>query len=256
MVKIFVDAGHGGNDPGAQANGLSEKDVTLKIAKKVQEYLGEYSNATVKMSRTTDKAVSLTARTNAANAWGADYFLSIHINAGGGTGYEDYIYHTLSDTSQTAKLRNTIHQEVIKLNGLNNRGKKKENLHVLRESSMPAMLSENGFIDTKADADKMKNAAWINDVARGHVNGLAKALGLQGGNGGGNGGSKKYIEILVDSLWTYKTADWDDKAVIVNKGDVFTVVKDKFKVGAGYMYQIKSGLYITASPTYVREYTK
>lgn len=255
MVKIYVDAGHGGSDPGAQGNGLQEKNVTLQIAKKVQEYLGEYSNATVKMSRTTDKTVSLAARTNEANAWGADYFLSIHINAGGGTGYEDYIHNTLSDTSNTAKLRNTVHAEVVKLNNLGDRGKKKENLHVLRESSMPAMLSENGFIDTKADADKMKNATWINNVARGHVNGLAKALGLQGGSDGG-GGSQKYIEILVNSLWTYNTADWDDRAVTVDKGEVFTIIKDKFKVGEGYMYQIKSGLYITASPTYVREYTK
>lgn len=255
MVKIYVDAGHGGSDPGAEGNGLQEKNVTLQIAKKVQEYLGEYSNATVKMSRTTDKTVSLAARTNEANAWGADYFLSIHINAGGGTGYEDYIHNTLSDTSNTANLRNTIHAEVVKLNNLGDRGKKKENLHVLRESSMPAMLSENGFIDTKADADKMKNATWINNVARGHVNGLAKALGLQGGSDGG-GGSQKYIEILVNSLWTYNTADWDDRAVTVDKGEVFTIIKDKFKVGEGYMYQIKSGLYITASPTYVREYTK
>lgn len=255
MVKIYVDAGHGGNDPGAQGNGLKEKDVTLKIAKKVQEYLGGYNNATVKMSRTTDKAVSLAARTNEANAWGADYFLSIHINAGGGAGYEDYIYHTLSDTSHTAKLRNTTHAEVMKLNGLSDRGKKKKNLHVLRESSMPAMLSENGFIDTKADANKMKTTSWINDVARGHVNGLAKALGLKGGSGGG-GGSQKYIEIVADSLWTYNTADWDDRAVVVSKGEVFTVKKDKLKVGGGYMYQIKSGLYITASPDYVRVYSK
>lgn len=256
MVKIYVDAGHGGDDPGAQGNGLKEKDVTLKIAKKVQEYLGGYSNATVKMSRTTDKAVSLAARTNEANAWGADYFLSIHINAGGGTGYEDYIYKTLSDTSNTGKLRNTIHAEVIKLNGLSDRGKKKDNLHVLRESSMPAMLSENGFIDTKADADNMKTTSWINDVANGHVNGLAKALGLKGDSSGGGGGAQKYIEIVTGSLWTYNTADWNDKAVIVNKGEVFTVKKDKFKVDGGYMYQIKSGLYITASPDYVRVYSK
>jgi N-acetylmuramoyl-L-alanine amidase len=255
MVKIYVDAGHGGNDPGAQGNGLQEKQVTLQIAKKVAEYLRGYSNATVKMSRTTDKTVSLAGRTNEANAWGADYFLSIHINASGGTGYEDYIYHTLSDNSNTAKLRNVIHAEVMKRNDLRDRGKKKKNLHVLRESKMPAMLTENGFIDKKVDADKMKSDVWISNVARGHVNGLAKALGLKKSSGGG-GDRQKYLEILVNSLWTYHTADWDNKAVMVNKGEVFTVIKDKFKVGNGYMYQIKSGLYITASPTYVRVYTK
>src|SRR5690625_6971829 len=91
MTKIYIDAGHGGNDPGASGNGLREKDLTLTIAKKVQALLKDY--ATVRMSRTTDKTLSLTQRTNDANSWGADYFLSIHINAGGGTGYEDYIYN-------------------------------------------------------------------------------------------------------------------------------------------------------------------
>src|SRR5699024_9753576 len=169
--------------------------------------------------------------------------------------YEDYIHSSLSDSSRTANLRSTIHAEINKLNNMRNRGKKKANFHVLRESSMPAMLSENGFIDTKADADKMKQSSWLDNVARGHVNGLEKALGLNK-SGGGGGGSQKYIEILVNSLWTYHTADWDDRAVIVNKGEVFTVVRDKFPVDGGHMYQIKSGLYITANPTYVRKYTK
>lgn len=256
MVKIYLDPGHGGSDPGAQGNGLQEKNVTLSIAKRVRDMLvNEYSNATVKMSRTGDQTVKLIERTNEANAWGADYFLSIHINSGGGTGYEDYIYSGLSDNSHTANLRNTIHAEVSKLINMRNRGKKKANFHVLRESAMPAMLTENGFIDTKADADKMKQNSWLDSVARGHVNGLAKALSLKNGGGGG-GGSQKYVEVLVDSLWTYNSANWDDKAVIVSKGEVFTVKKDRFPVGSGHMYQLKSGLYITANPSYVRAYTK
>src|SRR5690625_6594452 len=61
MTKIYIDAGHGGNDPGASGNGLREKDLTLTIAKKVQALLKDY--ATVRMSRTTDKTLSLTQRT-------------------------------------------------------------------------------------------------------------------------------------------------------------------------------------------------
>ncbi len=180
MVKIYIDAGHGGNDPGAIGNGLEEKNVTLAIATRVNSILvNEYSNATVRMSRTGDQTVSLAQRTNDANAWGANYFLSIHINAGGGTGYEDYIHNALSDSSSTALLRNTIHAEIVQLVDMQNRGKKKADLHVLRESNMPAMLSENGFIDTATDAAKMKQNTWLDKVARGHVNGLAKALGLQ-----------------------------------------------------------------------------
>lgn len=180
MVKIYIDPGHGGTDPGAQGNGLREKDVTLAIATRVRNMLvNEYSNATVRMSRTGDQTVSLVQRTNDANAWGAAYYLSIHINAGGGTGYEDYIHNLLSDSSTTAQLRNTIHAEIVKLIDMSNRGKKKANFHVLRESNMPAMLTENGFIDNATDAAKMKTSAWLDKAARGHVNGLAKALGLQ-----------------------------------------------------------------------------
>lgn len=180
MVKIYIDPGHGGTDPGAIGNGLEEKNVTLAIATRVRNMLvNEYSNATVRMSRTGDQTVSLLQRTNDANAWGADYYMSIHINSGGGTGYEDFIHNALSDSSSTAQLRNTIHAEIVKLNEMQNRGKKKDNFHVLRESNMPAMLTENGFIDNASDAAKMKSTAWLDKAARGHVNGLAKALGLQ-----------------------------------------------------------------------------
>src|SRR5699024_8975317 len=77
-VKIFIDPGHGGSDGGAAANGLKEKDVTLKIAKKIRSRLGNYEGVSTKMSRTTDKYISLTGRTNMANSWNADFFLSIH----------------------------------------------------------------------------------------------------------------------------------------------------------------------------------
>lgn len=85
MVKIFIDPGHGGSDSGASGNGLQEKHVTLQIALALRTILlDEYQNVSVQLSRTSDQTVSLTQRTNAANSWGADFFLSIHINAYGG----------------------------------------------------------------------------------------------------------------------------------------------------------------------------
>src|SRR5690625_1323086 len=127
MVKIYIDAGHGGHDPGAVANGLREKDLTLKITKHVRDYLKNY-NCSVRMSRTNDKTLSLAQRTNDANRWGADFFLSIHINAGGGTGYEDYIYNGLSNSSKTAKIRDR--KSVVEGKSVNDGGEgimKKEN---------------------------------------------------------------------------------------------------------------------------------
>src|SRR5690625_413169 len=208
MTKIYIDAGHGGSDPGATANGLREKDLTLKIAKHIRDYLKNY-NCSVKMSRTGDKTLSLAQRTNDANRWGADYFLSVHINAGGGTGYEDYIYNQLANSSKTAKLRDTIHAEVVKAIGsVENRGKKKANFHVLRESKMSAMLSENLFIDRKADANKLKSSSFLNKVAKGHAKGLAKAFGLKKKSSNSKPSkpskpatSKNKADLIVDGKW-------------------------------------------------------
>ncbi|MFC3782996.1 N-acetylmuramoyl-L-alanine amidase family protein [Bacillus chungangensis] len=212
MVKIFIDAGHGGTDSGANGNGLRENDVTLQIANRVRDMLqNEYQNVSVKMSRTDDQTLSLKQRTDLANAWGADFFLSIHINSGGGVGYEDFIYDKLSDSSRTAQLRNVIHEEITRLIGMKNRGKKKANFHVLRESKMDAILTENGFIDNAGDAALMKSNAWLDKAARGHVNGLARALGLKKKSGIANPTVPKEepkMDKNKPSAWAKK--DWDE----------------------------------------------
>lgn len=181
-MKLYLDPGHGGSDPGAQGNGLQEKNINLDIALRIRStLLNGYENVEVMMSRTGDTSKSLTQRTNEANAWGADYYLSIHCNAfnGEAQGYEDFIHSSLSDSSTTARYQDIIHAEVMKVNQLKDRGQKKANFHVLRESSMPALLSENGFIDNAEDAALMKQSSWRQKVAQGHVNGLVKAFNLQ-----------------------------------------------------------------------------
>lgn len=159
---------------------MREKDITLKIAHQINRYLQQYAGVEAKMSRTKDETLSLQARTNMANAWHADYYVSIHINSGKGTGFESYIYNKIRDSSRTNSLRNVIHDEVMKVTRLRDRGKKKANFHVLRESTMAASLTENGFIDTKADADKMKDSAWIDALGKAYAAGIAKAFRLKG----------------------------------------------------------------------------
>ncbi|MEV5114665.1 N-acetylmuramoyl-L-alanine amidase [Peribacillus frigoritolerans] len=107
MMKFYLDPGHGGSDPGAQGYGLREKDITLDIALKIHTILiNGYENVEVRMSRTSDSSKSLSQRTNEANSWGADYYLSIHCNAYNGSahGYEDYINSGLNDTSVTKNI--------------------------------------------------------------------------------------------------------------------------------------------------------
>jgi N-acetylmuramoyl-L-alanine amidase len=181
-MKLYLDPGHGGTDSGAVGNGLQEKNLTLDIALRIRDLLlKNFSDVSLRLSRTTDIYKSLAERTMDANSWGADYYLSIHINSVSNTsasGYEDYIHDSLSDSSTTARYQKILHEEITALNSLHDRGVKKANFHVLRESSMPAFLSENGFISNANDAAKMKDPAWRQKVAQGHVNGLAKAFNL------------------------------------------------------------------------------
>lgn len=182
MTKIFIDPGHGGSDPGATRNGLREKDLTLDISKRIQKYLNDnYTGHTIKLSRTTDKYLSLSQRAVMANNWGADIFISIHINAGGGTGFESFIYNG-SVSKKTVTNQNTIHKEImasISSYKLRDRGKKRANFAVLRETRMAALLTEILFIDTKSDADKLKLIKFKNEVAKGHAEGIAKAFKLK-----------------------------------------------------------------------------
>ena len=182
QMKLYLDPGHGGADPGTTGNGLEEKDVVLDIALRIRRLLeSQYQNVEVRMSRTADVAKSLDQRTNDANRWGADFFLSIHCNGFDGTarGYEDYIYSGLSESSRSAYYQDIMHREVTKLNQLTDRGQKKANFHVLRKSVMPALLTENGFLDNARDITLIRSSAWRQAVAQGHVNGLARAFNLQ-----------------------------------------------------------------------------
>lgn len=182
MFKLYLDPGHGGHDPGATGHGLQEKNLVLDIASRIRDILNnEYNNVEVNMSRTTDTFISLDQRTNEANTWNADYFLSIHCNAFNGSahGYEDYIYIGLSESSLTAQYQDIMHQEIIAVNELTDRGQKQANFHVLRESAMPAILTENGFIDNAGNAAKLADPSYREKVARGHVNGLERAFNLE-----------------------------------------------------------------------------
>jgi N-acetylmuramoyl-L-alanine amidase len=182
MVKIYLDPGHGGSDPGAVGNGLKEKDLTLDICKRIESGLKSYENVEVFMSRETDTTVSLDTRTQKANLMNADVLLSVHINSAANVaakGFESFIYP--GSGSPTSALQNVMHTEIIRAmgTGIEDRGKKQANFHMLRESKMKAILTENLFIVNSGDAAKLADPAFRQKVADGHVNGLEKFLGLR-----------------------------------------------------------------------------
>lgn len=182
MKKVWLDAGHGGKDPGATGHGLQEKDIALALSLAIKDKLeNEYEGVQVILSRSADVFLELKERTNKANAAGADILVSIHCNAGGGAGGFESFRHT-SASIAAAELQHALHAEImsaLKPYGVNDRGQKSANLHMCRESRMPAVLTENLFIDVKNDADKLMKADIIKAIVNGHAAGIAKYLGLQ-----------------------------------------------------------------------------
>ncbi|KGP73071.1 hypothetical protein N782_07460 [Pontibacillus yanchengensis Y32] len=182
MKTIIIDPGHGGSDPGASYKGFLEKNYNLTIARKVRSYLLHHYQVNVTMTRTSDQTISLTERTDIANSINADYFLSIHNNASGGRGFETFIYNG-QVSNQTKSIQNTIHNQVIttikdKYN-VPDRGKKRANFHVLRETKMSAILIEVLFVDNEQDLQLLNNNSFIDEVSEAIAKGTASALNLQ-----------------------------------------------------------------------------
>ena len=182
MAKLVVlDPGHGGDDPGAGGQGLKEAVLTLKIAKRVRKALTESFDVEVALTRSGNSFVGLDERAAFANDRDADYFVSIHINSGGGTGYEDFVHDSVGPNSTSARRRNAIHKAVAAFmegKGMPDRGKKTANFAVLRETTMPAILTENLFIDTADDAALLAKESFLRGLAKAHAKGIAEALDL------------------------------------------------------------------------------
>jgi N-acetylmuramoyl-L-alanine amidase len=177
--KLYIDPGHGGSDSGAVGNGLQEKNLTLDISLKVRDLMAP-TGVAIRMSRDSDITRSLDYRSSDANSWGATFFISIHINSGGGTGFESFRYTSASQGSIDAhgKLHPAVLSAMQGAGSVTDRGPKTANFHVLRETSMPALLSENLFIDTPADANLLGSESFRAAAAQGHANALKKILGV------------------------------------------------------------------------------
>lgn len=150
MSRLCFDYGHGGNDPGACYNGRKESSDVLEIGKAVAKDIRRHG-VIVDEIRTTDTTLSLQHRSNYENKNNYDYFISFHRNAfkpEAAIGVETYTY--LNQDSRSKAMADKIQAAIVNI-GFVNRGVKKANFHVLRETKAPAILIELGFIDNSKD---------------------------------------------------------------------------------------------------------
>ncbi len=201
MAKVVIDAGHGGEDPGASGNGIIEKEYTLKISEYIYKRLKELG-LDVKMTRTTDETISPTERVNRVlNAFGNSsdvIVVSNHINAGGGDGAEVIYALRNKDT-----LSNLILDELSK-EGQNMRkayqrrlpsNTAKDYYFMQRNTgNTEAITVEYGFLDSKGDdVNQLKNN-WQN-YAEAVVRAILEYLNLT------------YIPVEGQNYYTVKSGD-------------------------------------------------
>jgi len=178
VIKLVIDPGHGGKDPGAVGNGLVEKDLNLELSMRVAGKLVAYDVA-VTLTRSFDIDLDLDERCSIANNLRADCFCSLHTNSGGGTGFESFIHADAK--SKTENIRSILHDIVAgyyNIAGFRDRGKKRADFAVLRNTVMPAVLLENFFIDSPIDAVKLRDITFFDGLAGVIADGLVKALGI------------------------------------------------------------------------------
>lgn len=187
MFKIALTAGHYLGTPGKRCsksldpNETREWTLNDRIADKVEKLLGGYTGwELLRTDDTTGKnEISLTSRTNSANNFNADIYLSIHhnagINGGSGGGIVAYIYTNASAAS--GEWQRDLYNALIAKTGLKgNRSNPlaKANLHEVRETKMPAVLLELGFMDSKTDVPIILTENYANKCAEAIVEVIVK----------------------------------------------------------------------------------
>jgi len=206
VKTIVIDPGHGGKDPGAMAFGLKEKEITLKISKKLAEFLTKNFHYQVTLTRTKDVYIPLEKRITLANSKKADLFVSIHVNAHPNptnNGIETYFLNlaTDADAMRVAALENASSTHSIGelqdiLSSLMNNSKidessrlarfvqtnlvngfakpykprdlgvKQAPFYVLIGAEMPAILAELSFITNAKEAALLKDDAHLEKLAQ------------------------------------------------------------------------------------------
>ena len=178
--KVFLGVGHGGTDTGAVVDGYREKDMTLAMALACQQELARHG-VLVKLSRTKDENDPVNEEVRECNAYAPDLALDIHVNAGGGDGFE--AYHALS-RGKGKTLAQNIEAEVKAL-GQNSRGCKtragssgRDYYAFIRDTACPAVIAEIGFIDNAKDRAAFDTAQEQQAFGRAYARGILKTLGV------------------------------------------------------------------------------
>lgn len=174
---VVIDPGHGGPDVGATRNGVYEKDITLAMSKQLGRILQQMGYAVI-YTRTEDIDLDLEPRVQIAENARASAFVSVHVNsldanASQVSGVETY--HA-PGASLGKSLAEFVHDQILAGTGANDRGVRSARFYVIRNTSMPAILVETGYITNPSEASKLVNGAYQERMAEAIAKGVDQFL--------------------------------------------------------------------------------
>ena len=185
-IRIYIDQGHNPNNPnaGAEAFGIKEQDITFEVGVILADLLRVSGNYEVRLARPTESSSigstnseSLRLRVSDANAWGADYYVSVHANTASDPNVSGTEAFSYTRPSRAFTLGERILEGIVAETGLRNRGMKtRTNLYVLRRTNMPAVLVELAFMTNRGDLDLMLDRPDL--FAEGIYRGIVAYTGL------------------------------------------------------------------------------
>ena len=198
-LLIGIDPGHGGSlkvggDPGAIGKFSKEKDITLAVSLHLDKALKRNGFATV-MTRTTDKTVSLEERTNLLKA--VDFAVSVHVNSSTSPDPDyvsTFIYAKGGEAEKCAEL---VQKELVAVTGWEDGGVRTGNLHMVRETKAPAILTEAGFISNPAQEE------WLNENPKKIAEAICKGVCSYYGKN-----YKEEAKVDECSVWAREARDW------------------------------------------------
>lgn len=186
-MKIGIDAGHGLYTAGKRcsrqfdANETREWTLNSRVATKVCNILNGYKGIeTIRLDDITGNTdIDLNVRCSNANNLGLDLVVSIHHNAGGGTGIEIFVYNQACLNGETGELARLVLEKAVEATGMVNRGVKTQNFAIIRDTKMPACLIECGFMDNANDTPLILTEEFANKVANGIAEGILAYLNIE-----------------------------------------------------------------------------
>ena len=246
--KIYINRGHSNTDPGAVGY-VVERKLAVKIGDYMEAYLKANYVCSVKGNPGT--MGSLTEISNAANKWGADLTVSIHLNAGKGDGFEALVY------GQERRELGKLFEKYVLAIGQNSRGVKyRPDLGILRLTNMPCVLVECAFVDNKADIKDWDENAELKKMGEALAKAAADYLNLPLKKKGLVDCKDFKVEVVSKTLPVrQKPSATSKKLTTIKKGQVYTIVK---KTSDGKWGLLKAGpivgsSYINLSTKYVKK---